>query len=280
MKRITLFFLTAVMMLTISAFTALRLKTGMSFRTDSPYDGSNCSQCHGGGSTVPTIKVSANPAFGSGNTYVAGKTYTVSVACSGSYPKYGFDIEILNSDSAVALDAGTFGPVVTPNCRIDVSPGKPTNVVHNAPSGTGNAALFSFTWTAPSGGTVYIYSACLGANNNGANTGDKVGTTSLILTQNTTGVLPIEQNLLSVNIFPNPAIDYTTINYILGENTDVNIELYDVSGKKTGVLLNENKNWGEYTQVINFSDMNLKPGVYLVVIKADDRSNIQRLVVR
>src|SRR5688572_18651170 len=98
MKKITLFVITCVVIIGISAFD-LSYSTGIAFRTNSPYDialgpanGGTCSNCHSGGATIPTATIIATPAFDN-NTYVAGTTYTLTVAASGSYPKYGFGLE-------------------------------------------------------------------------------------------------------------------------------------------------------------------------------------------
>lgn len=265
-------------MITISAFR-IPHATGQIFRTDSPFDGDNCGLCHTGGTSTPTLTIKANPAFGTNNTYTEGQTYTISVNCSGSYPKYGFDIEILNSDSTVAADAGTFGNVVTANCKIVANVGKPTNVVQTAATGTSNAATFTFTWTAPSSGKVYLYCSCLGANNNTLQTGDKVQTTSLILTPRATEVTSLKENELNLNIFPNPTSSCTGIDYTLTSNTEVNIELYDITGRKAGEILKENQNEGKHHLEINLPNLDLKSGIYSVIIIAGEKRSIQRLII-
>jgi len=281
MKKITLLLLTGLALVTISAFTVFNSPlldpSGKTFQTGSPYDKSDCSMCHSGGATTPSVTITSVPAFDGGNTYVAGTTYTVNVICSGSYPKYGFDLEILNSNTTTAADAGTFGAVVTSNCKKVPTSGKPTNITHTAPTGTSNAAVFSFTWTAPATGTAYLYCCINGVNGTGTSSGDKPKTTSLVLTQNTSGVTLLEQNVFNVNVFPNPANDHTTLSYSLAENADVKIELYDISGKKELDVLNEKQNSGEYRELINLAG--LKSGIYLAVIKTDGRASTQKLIV-
>lgn len=155
--------------------SSFKHNSGVTYCTGSPFDGSTCSGCHNGGATTPTATITAVPAFGTGNTYTPGTAYVVSVNCSGSYPDYGFDLEILNSTSSTsALDAGTCGTVVTSNCKKMTSSGQPTNYVQTSRSGTANAATFSFNWTAPSSGSAYIYCTVLGVNANGSTSGDKV----------------------------------------------------------------------------------------------------------
>src|SRR5688572_22031743 len=128
MKKMSLLLLTCIVMAAISAFTVLH-PTGEAFHTGSPYDkGDDCSHCHSGGTSTPSVTITANPPFGAGNTYIAGTTYTLSVIGTGSYPKYGFGLEILNSNTTTAADAGTFGAVVTSNCKKVTTANKPTNI--------------------------------------------------------------------------------------------------------------------------------------------------------
>ena len=121
MKRTSLIFiLTVSVLITVSAFTFFDSlhSAGIAFETGSPYDfGSTCAQpgCHSGGTTTPTVTITSNPAFGIGNTFTPGMTYTINVIGSGSYPKYGFDLEILNSKKTTALDQGVFGNPVSNN---------------------------------------------------------------------------------------------------------------------------------------------------------------------
>ena len=41
--------------------------------------------------------------------------------------------------------------------------------------------------------------------------------------------------------YPNPVKDQTTIKYRLSEDASVNISVYDMSGRKVAVLINQNK---------------------------------------
>ena len=198
MKKVIVLAFAGAAIIVTSAFSVLH-SSGMTLHTGSPYDGATCSSCHSGGSTTPTVTITANPAFGTGNTYTPGTAYTVSVNCSGTYPKYGFDLEILNSTSSTsALDAGTFGTIVTSNCKKVVTSGQPTNITHTVASGSSNAATFSFHWTAPNSGTAYLYCAGLGVNNNGSTSGDKVKTASLTLTPSNVPLSVAITNTLNV----------------------------------------------------------------------------------
>ena len=275
--------ITCVVITSISAFTILS-SAGKIDHTGSPADGgATCSAagCHNGGTATPSVTITAMPACGTGNTYTAGTTYSITVACSGGYPKYGFGLEILNSNTSTGKDAGTFGAVVTTNnCKKVTTANRPTNIVHIPYTpGSSNTAAFVFTWTAPSSGTAYLYCAVNGVNNNGTTSGDKSTTTTLTLTQSTTAIASIDQKLSDVSIFPNPAKEYATVSYILKENSDVTIKLYDISGKNVSNLPAKNQQAGEHKQTINLSELNLESGIYSATIKTGDNTITKRLII-
>lgn len=174
-----------------SGFTAAS-SNGYAYATGSPSDGGDCSSCHSGGSATPVASITASPAFGgSGNnlTYTPGTTYTISVTQTATgYPDFGFDIEIMNSNSSSATtDAGTMTALSTTNCKNNGT--GPTNVTHKTRIATGTAATIK--WVAPSSGTAYLYASVLGVNANGGTSGDKVKDVAYILTPAATTPVPV-----------------------------------------------------------------------------------------
>lgn len=279
MKKITLLLLTLSSLIAISAFTVLN-PGGISYHTGSPYDKMDCSMCHSGGSATPTGTITATPAFGAGNTYTAGTTYTLSVVCGG-YPKFGFGLEILNSNTTTAADAGTFGAVVTSNCKKMVTGTKPTNIVQSAPTGTSNAATFSFRWTAPSTGTAYVYYCVNGVNGTGSTSGDKSKTFSMTLTPSVPNSTPtIVENTFNAALFPNPTHDFVTLNYSLKESSDVKAEIFTMEGKKSASFNYNNQIAGEHRETINLSELNLTNGIYSVSITAGNNRVTKNIVIQ
>lgn len=106
-KKTTIIAIGAVAITALSAFTVLQ-STGMSTYTGSPADAADCAGCHGGGSAAVGCTITSSPALGAGNTYQPNTTYTFTITGSG-YPKYGFDFEIINSQSTSATSVGDFG---------------------------------------------------------------------------------------------------------------------------------------------------------------------------
>jgi expansin len=80
-----------------------------------------------------------------------------------------------------------------------------------------------------------------------------------------------------INLFPNPAKEEITVQYILIENAKVAISIYDVSGKEIMNSINENQFTGEIQRTINIK--NLQNGIYFLKINANESQYIQKMVV-
>lgn len=276
-RRFLVFAVLAVGVILSSAFTALHI-SGYIYATGSPFDGASCAQCHSGGATTPTVAVTAAPAFGSGNTYVPGSTYTITVTVSGSYAKYGFNTEVLDSNSPSAVnDAGVCGPAVSSNCSRFTSSTLPTNYTHNVPSGSAGSATFSFQWTAPASGPVYIYTAGLGVNNNGADNGDKVKTNSLVLSP-TVGINAFATAKIKFAVYPNPAIDKVRISFYARQNSTVNIQLYDLEGNLVKELLQTTCAYGPQIMEVPLPE-GLAHANYLLKLRVNNEEALQKLSV-
>ncbi|HXB41024.1 MAG TPA: choice-of-anchor V domain-containing protein [Bacteroidia bacterium] len=234
-KKITILLALAFVVIAFSAFTILH-SAGIKWYTGSPWDGGSCGDCHGGGATVPGVAITANPAFGSGNTYMPGTTYTITATVSGSYSKYGFNFEILNSQSTTtAADAGTFGSALTANCIKYTTAGLPTTMSHNAASN----GIFSFQWTAPASGSCFLYCAGLGANNDGTSGGDFPKLVNMTLVQSPVGITSYAKSAINLTLFPNPASERINLSYFLAERGEVVIELFSLRGEFITDLVKE-----------------------------------------
>ena len=80
------------------------------------------------------------------------------------------------------------------------------------------------------------------------------------------GIIPENYNL-SQN-YPNPFNPSTKIDFQIPENGNVNISLYDISGREIAVLINEVKSAGHYN--IQFNGSNLSSGIYFYKISVND----------
>lgn len=86
------------------------------------------------------------------------------------------------------------------------------------------------------------------------------------------------RNDLSLNVFPNPAVENAQINFQLANETEVTITVADVSGK---VIYSENKGSmvaGRHFAMINTSA--LAKGFYTIAVKTQNSTNTTKLIVK
>lgn len=289
-RKITLPLVAGAAVMILSASTVIN-QNGVANWTGSPVDGGTgaggtCLNCHNSSGTAPSLSVTTSPAFASGNQYTPSTVYTVNVTVSGSQAKYGFNCEIINSQStstsAVGM-FGAFGSVVTSNCKIytaaQATPYPPC-ASHTAPSGTGGTCTFSFKWTAPASGTGYLYAIGLGANNDGTDVGDhQSAVTSMTLTPATSsGIEAHEENSSALNVFPNPATDNVRLTYTLTEKSHVIAKLYTMNGELAAELLNDTQDRGMQA-VDTRLPIGLAKGMYMVRLIINGKQILQKLTV-
>ena len=243
---------------------------GMTGKTQSPQDlltsPNSCEGCHSGGATTPVITITASPAFGAGNTYVPGTDYTISYQVTG-YAKYGFDLEIGNSNTTTATAIGTL--LAGTNTQIFSS-----EVTHTTPISSSTAATFH--WVAPTSGTAYLYSTGLGVNGTGNTSGDKQAFSNMVLTPVAAGIENISINN-EMKLFPNPSKGISTLSYSLNSDSHVSINIIDLNGKIVSEQVNEKQSEGSYSKKLDLNQLN--SGTYFVKIKSDNKVNTKKLII-
>jgi hypothetical protein len=83
--------------------------------------------------------------------------------------------------------------------------------------------------------------------------------------------------IASALLFPNPANNTVTLNVDLAVEGDLNIEIYDLTGK---MIMNQNHNNlynGSYSFNLNTAD--LTNGIYLVNINTANGSKMMKLII-
>ncbi len=143
---------------------------------DGPGSCSTGNGCHSGGSVTPVFHFTGTPAF-TGNTYVPGTTYTIAIQVTG-YPKYGFDLELLDGNGASGAAIGTFTALT--HCQIKPAGSYPKSITQT--SSILSTTTATFTWVAPASGSVYVYGDGNGVNGDGGTGGDKAVLYTLVLT--------------------------------------------------------------------------------------------------
>jgi len=77
--------------------------------------------------------------------------------------------------------------------------------------------------------------------------------------------------------YPNPFNPITKIKYCIPKNCFVQITIYDVLGREVKTIQSEYKNPGTY--LIEFNGSYLNSGVYYYYIKADDYSDVKKMIL-
>jgi hypothetical protein len=81
--------------------------------------------------------------------------------------------------------------------------------------------------------------------------------------------------------YPNPFGEATTIRYQLSESVDVNLEVYDMLGRKVATLVNKKQSPGQYEVRVNDETVSqsLSSGVYMYRIEAGDFQDTGKMTV-
>lgn len=75
-----------------------------------------------------------------------------------------------------------------------------------------------------------------------------------------------------MNVFPNPFVEATKINYTLAANSTVTLEVYDISGRKVTTLENNTaKNAGTYSVDFSAKNAGLAAGVFIAKLTVNGK---------
>lgn len=202
--------------------------------------------------------------------FQAGKKYTVHITTSGGNAAvYGFEATVKNS---LRRTIGTI--TVTDNVNTQHCFGFNSYITHTYPTSTGD---WSFDWTASTTDTnaVTVYAAVNFANGDGNNTGDhitKAQSAKLVHTG-----IGERENLFVNNLryYPNPVLDFLTINYTLTHSAQVSVKLYSLDGK----LLQAKENMASVNgnNITSLEMGSLPKGVYLLQVNSEEGTTTRKI---
>ena len=246
-------------------------------RTGAPGEQTCYNGCH---STFPLNSGDGSLSISGPDFFLAGETYTITVEISDpGQMRWGFEFTPLDQGSITITDAT--------NTQMS-SFGGNTYVKHTSTgthAGTPNGPVsWSFDWTAPSAdppSTITFYAAGNGANNNGANTGDYIYTTSFTTTLITSAVdddpfaaLPAH---ISSGNYPNPFNAVTTISYNLPVSGHTTLEIYNLQGQKVETLVDDIQAPGEYN--VSWDAGDVPSGLYFYRLTVGDNSVTNKMTL-
>jgi hypothetical protein len=276
-KKITLALIVVVAVVAMS-FDILS-SAGKAGRTGAYTEG-DCTACHGDytvNSGSGSIAISASPSLTNG--WVPGTKYTVTVTVSQTgVSLFGFDFEALTN---ATTNGGTISTITGKTDMQTMTSSTRLDAVHTKNGGaTANTHAFAFYWTAPAGGTglVTFYAAGMAANGDTQTSGDYVYTTAMPVQESTTGIAENAASNFNLSVFPNPSSDYLNVKFSLKETSSVTLDLIDISGKKVANLISDNGMNGNINKTFEVSSCS--KGVYFVELKINDKTSLQKIVVK
>jgi hypothetical protein len=90
-------------------------------------------------------------------------------------------------------------------------------------------------------------------------------------------VIPTEYRL--DQNYPNPFNPSTKIRYTVKTSSFVNLKVYNIIGKEVAVLLNEDKQPGEYEFDFSAGRFNLSSGVYFYRLTAGSFTSVKKMIL-
>ena len=219
------------------------------------------STCHN--NTPNTGGGSISIAFSDPNfKYVNGQTYDMTVTTNETGKVvFGFEITVVDAEGD---SVGTF---IIPNGVTNES--KPSGGVNHrrylGHKNAGSTNSWSFQWkaSATDRGDLTFFAAGNCANGNGNSSGDHIYTTSLSISHDFgVGIVSLSD---PENDFQIQSISGGQLNvkFNVAQNMPVTIRLYDLNGRRTETLLDENSTAGEQMRTFHLKN-SLPNGVYLL----------------
>lgn len=94
---------------------------------------------------------------------------------------------------------------------------------------------------------------------------------------NTTSVAELAQNEMLLNAFPNPTSNFVSISYSLGKESNVIINIADITGKVVASINEGTKAMGSY--ITHFNTSELSAGTYFYSVVTENGTATKKLVV-
>lgn len=245
--------------------------------TGSPNDGKTCSTnggCHSGTPTPVTGWITSNiPSTG----YDANAgVYTLTVTATDmSKSKFGFSMTSRNSVGA----APSLGTITVGQTQLNGSGNSYITHTSAGTTGTNGTKTWLVKWNPnTSFGQVTFYASFVCANADGSNSGDNIYTTSLIVQEapTITSIRKEETENSLFSVYPNPISDESFIKFNLTENTNVIIDLFDLSGRLVKNLFSDQRMAGEHLVKLDVANNNLS-GIYFIKTTIGEKQAIKKV---
>jgi hypothetical protein len=185
---------------------------------------------------------------------------------------------------SIALD-NTGNVYVTGYCTIGTGQRSTTNygtIKYNADGVQQWLALYpghAYGVATDNSGNIYVAGQTSGAKNSTAFGTIKYPAGSVITSRSVTNIFPCEgkQTVFSLQNYPNPFSQSTTIEYQIPQAAKVKLTVYDFLGREITTLVNENQAAGLHR--INFARNKLPAGTYIYRLQVGEFIETKKLIV-
>lgn len=265
MKKTIAFILVTFISVCMISFTLIK-KTGRAGNTGSPGE-NTCTQCHN------AHPVNSGPGLISLQTdmpdglYEPDSTYNFSVIIKhGGLGLFGFGLEALKTGNT---DAGLI--IVTDGVRTQIltAANGRKNITHKLLGGDSqDSAVFNFKWTAPTTnvGPVTFYYSGIAADSSNTTSGDYVYKGQVTFTSLSTASID-EQDPYNLSIRPFPSGQYIDVLLELNTQSNVELEILNLSGQRMDVRRYDNEEPGHKSYTIFTSKYS--SGIYILNLRVN-----------
>ena len=242
----------------------------------------NCTGCHTGTANNGTGTLIFNIGSGSAE-YMLGQNYTVTIKLSqAGVNKFGFQVIALKDSNNTFV--GSYTLTDTVNTRIIIGSGGKKylgTTKCGSDSPTSDSIEWSFDWMAPGidQGTITFYLSSLATDHSHTSAGDETYTGTIQLLPPMTGIAKDMNQIVEIDLYPNPASDFLIIKHNLPENEDLLISIFDFSGKLVTHQLTDFNKQGSNQTFVHLKALNLYPGIHFVQIKTVDGISIHKVLI-
>ncbi|MCK4361499.1 MAG: T9SS type A sorting domain-containing protein [Bacteroidales bacterium] len=93
------------------------------------------------------------------------------------------------------------------------------------------------------------------------------------------GLITYDKNVILnlINIYPNPANEFINIDYVLPFDSEVEIEIYNLTGDKIKIIYKGYETKGR--NILKYKIDNLRTGIYFIKVIAVDQYFTERFIV-
>ncbi len=215
--------------------------------------------------------------------YTPGQVYSINVTVARTGQSlFGFDFEALTSAGANAGTIAVTNTTTTRKANVTITGNSRSNITHTGNGNTGTGTFtFTFNWTAPATniGNITFYAAGNAANNSGNQSGDFIYNTSQVVTPaSANSVDDNSSSTINLSVYPNPAVESTTISYQLAENATVSARLISLNGQTVITFYTETQSVGEQKKQLVI-DPFIAKGVYLLALDANEYHTYKKIII-